>query len=149
MAEKAKEPSGERQPEAGGSGTKASVLKVKTSKGKEVVVEQVKGEKQPEDTAKKIPEEKVKDESEPGEDESLDSNKFEEVYEPPVEFKDPLYELMEGQEMEEEYAQMTLEEEETIIAQLTPQERAEHQEISEFYQIQAATSGQGWFQDWK
>ena len=38
---------------------------------------------------------------------------------------------------------MTLEEEEAIIAQLTPQERAEHQEMSEFYQIQAATTGQG------
>ena len=62
------------------------MLKVKTSKGKEVVVEQVKGEKQPEDTTKMIPEEKAKDESEPGEDESLDSNKFKEEYEPPVEF---------------------------------------------------------------
>ena len=61
-----KGPSGEQQPEAGGSGTKASVLKVKTSKGKEVVVEQVKGEKQPESTTEKDPEEKVKDKSVPG-----------------------------------------------------------------------------------
>ena len=50
---------------------------------------------------------------------------------------------MEGQKMEEEYARMTLEEEEAIIAQLTPWERAEYQEMSEFYQIQAATTGQG------
>ena len=72
------------------------MLKVKTSKGKEVVIDQVKGEKQPEHTAKKIPEEKAKDESEPREDNSFDSNKFEEEYEPPVELKDLLYELMEG-----------------------------------------------------
>ena len=87
------------------------MLKVKTSKGKEVVVEQVKGEKWPEDTTKKTAEEKAKDKSVPGRDESLDTNKFKEEYEPPVEFEDLLYKLMEGQEIKEEYAQMTLEEE--------------------------------------
>ena len=50
---------------------------------------------------------------------------------------------MEGQEIKEECAQMTLEEEEAIIAQLTPWERAEHQEMTEFYQVQAASTGQG------
>ena len=45
--------------------------------------------------------------------------------------------------MEEEYAWMTLQEEKATIAQLTPQERAEHREMSEFYQIQATTTGQG------
>ena len=39
---------------------------------------------------------------------------------------------MEGQEMEE-YEHMTLEEE-AIISQLMPRERAEHQEMAEFYQ---------------
>ena len=42
MSEKAKGPSSEQQPEAGGSGEKVSILKIKSSKGKEVVVEQVK-----------------------------------------------------------------------------------------------------------
>ena len=66
MAEKAKGPSGEQQPEAGGSGEKASILKIKSSKGKEVVVTQVREEKQPESTIEKDLEEKAKDESVPG-----------------------------------------------------------------------------------
>ena len=109
------------QPKAGGLGTKSSVLKVKTSKGKEVVVEQVKEEKQPESATEKVLEEKGKDKLVLGGDKSPDPNKFEEEsYKPPVEFEDPLFELMEGQGMEEEYKHMTLEEEEAIISHLTP-----------------------------
>ena len=89
-------------------------------------MKQVREEKQLEDTIEKDPEEKAKEESVPEGDESLDSNEFKEEYDTPVEFEDPLYECMEGQEMEEEYTQMTLEEEEAIIAQLTLHERAEH-----------------------
>ena len=68
-------------------------------------------------------------------DKSPDPNKFEEEsYEPPVDFKDPLFELMEGQEVEKETS------EEAIISQLTPQERAEHQEIKYRHALQAT----GW-----
>ena len=131
------------QSEAGGLGTKASLLKVKTSKGKEVVVEQVKGEKQLESATEKALKEKAKDKLVPGGYRSPDPNKFkEESYEPPVEFEDPLFELMKGQEMEEDYEYLTLEEE-AIISQLTLQKRAEHQEMAEFYQIQACTTDQG------
>ena len=52
--------------EAGGLGTNGSVLKIKTSKGKEVIVEQVKEEKQPESAIEKVQEEKAKDKSVPG-----------------------------------------------------------------------------------
>ena len=48
---------------------------------------------------------KTKDKSPGKRDESPEPDESEqEEYEPPVEFEDPLYELMEGQEMEEEYA---------------------------------------------
>ena len=132
----------EQQPEAGESGEKASILKVKSSKGKEVVVEQVKEGHISEKAAERTTMEKMKDKSPSKKDKAPKPDKFEqEEYEPPVEFEDPLSKLMEGQEMEEEYTQMTLEEEEAIIAQLTPWKRAEHQEMSEFNQIQAATTG--------
>ena len=39
---------------------------------------------------------------------------------PPIEFKDPVYELMQGAEIEEEYTEMTPEQEEELASQLTP-----------------------------
>ena len=63
---------------------------------------------------------------------------------PPIEFGDPVYELMQGAEIEEEYTEMTSEQEEELASQLTPQEeRAEYREMKEFYHIQADESGQG------
>ena len=38
---------------------------------------------------------------------------------------------------------MTLEQEEEIIAQLTPRERAEHWEMTEFYQVQVSVTSRG------
>ena len=41
---------------------------------------------------------------------------------PPIEFEDPMYELMQEEELEEEYTEMTPEQEEELASQLTPQE---------------------------
>ena len=57
-----------------------------------------------------------------------------------MEFEDPMFELMKGKELEEEYNEMTLEQEEEIIAQLTRRQRVEHQEMTEFYQVQASVT---------
>ena len=62
---------------------------------------------------------------------------------PPVEFEDPMYEFMQEAKIEEEYAEMTQEQEEELASQLTPREQAEYREMKEFYHIQAEESGQG------
>ena len=41
---------------------------------------------------------------------------------PPIEFEDPLYKFMQEAEIEEEYAEMTQEQEEECASQLTPRE---------------------------
>ena len=72
-------------------------------------------------------EEKMKDESVGRVDESPAGEEEEqyntESFDPPMEFKDPMFELIEGKELEEEYNEMTLEQKEEIITQLTPRER--------------------------
>ena len=64
-------------------------------------------------------------------------------YDPPVEFEDPIFELMQEKELEEEYGEMTLEQEREMISQLMPRERPEYWEMTEFYQVQASMTGQG------
>ena len=54
-----------------------------------------------------------------------------------------MYELMQEEEMEKEYEEMTPEQEKELISQLTPQERAEYREMSDFYRTQADVTGQG------
>ena len=54
-----------------------------------------------------------------------ESTQQEERYEtesddPPIEFQDPMYEFMQEAEIEEEYAEMTQEQEEEFASQLTP-----------------------------
>ena len=61
---------------------------------------------------------------------------------PPTEFEDPVYELMQEVEIEEECTEMTPEQEEELASQLT-RERAKYREMKEFYPIQADESGQG------
>ena len=80
------------------------------------------------------------DESPAGEEEEQYNT---ESFDLPMEFEDPMFELMEGKELEEEYNEMTLEQEEEIIAQLTPRETVEHREMTEVYQVQASVTGQG------
>ena len=45
--------------------------------------------------------------------------------------------------MEEEYEEMIPEQENEVILQLTPWERAEYREMSNFYHMQANVTGQG------
>ena len=61
---------------------------------------------------------------------------------PPIEFEDQMYELMQEAEMMTEYQEMTSEQEEVLILQLTPRERAEYQEMKEYYQLQASETEQ-------
>ena len=64
--------------------------------------------------------EKAKDESTTKKDESAVKKKEEhyetESYDPPVEFEDPMYELMQEEELEEEYGEITLEQETEMIS---------------------------------
>ena len=113
-------------------------LKVKSSKGRTVEVVQVGTSKQ---AGGKI---EARDES----DKKDESTQQEEYYEtesdsPPIEFEDPMYKLMQEEEIEKEYEEMAPEQEEELVSQLTPRERAEYREIKEFYHIQADEMGQG------
>ena len=54
-----------------------------------------------------------------------ESTRQEEYYEtksdsPPIEFEYPMYELMQEEEIEEEYGEMSWEQEEELASQLTP-----------------------------
>ena len=144
-----KESGQQMKPELGetsGEGIMKSTLKVKSSKGKDIVVVKIETNEQSQATSQDW-EEKMKDESVGTVDKSLAGEEEEqydtESFDLPVEFKDLMFELMEGKELEEKYNEMILEEEEEIIAQLTPRERAEHLEMTEFYQVQASVTSQG------
>ena len=119
-------------------------MKVKTSKGKSIEVVRVEADEQvrmmSHGTATR-----TKDESTIGKDESTEKEERYEIEsdDPPVEFEDPMYELMQEEEMEKEYEEMTPEQEKELISQLTPRERAEHREMSDFYRTQADVTGQG------
>ena len=100
--------------ESSKEGMMKGTLKVKSSKGKDIVVVKIEADKQSQMTSKGQ-DEKTKDESvsrvhkSPAEEEEEQYNT--ESFDPPVEFEDPMYELMEGKELEEEYNEMTLEKE--------------------------------------
>ena len=115
--------------ESSGEGTMKSALKVMPSKGKDIVVVKIETDKKSQMTSQDQ-DEKMKDESVGRVDESPAEEEEEqydtESFDLPVEFEDPMFELMEGEELEEEYNEMTLKQEKEIIAQLTPSERAEH-----------------------
>ena len=53
-----------------------------------------------------------------------------------------MFELMQ-EELEEEYDDMTPEQEREMTSQPTPRERAEYREMTDFYQVQASMTGQG------
>ena len=74
-----------------------------------------------------------KDKSE-REDKSTQQEKTEtESDNPPIEFEDQMYELMQEAEMMTEYQEMTSGQGEELILQLTPRERAEYQKMREYY----------------
>ena len=125
--------------------TSTSTLEVKTSNRRKIEVVRMETGRQTGKTSQRQAE-KAKDKSKDKKDESS-TEKEEEHYEvkgydPPVEFEDPMFELMQ-QELEQEYDDMTPEQDREMISQLTPRERAEYQEMTEFYQVQASMTAQG------
>ena len=108
--------------------TSTSTLKVKMSKGRKIEVVRTETGRQTEKTSQSQAE-KAKDKSIVKEDESSAGKKEEHYeaksYDPPVEFEDPMFELMQ-EELEEAYDDMTLEQEREMISQLMPRERAEY-----------------------
>ena len=109
-----------------------SILTIKSKKGRTVKIMQVEvdelTEKESHETS---PEARDKSKRE---DESAWQEKTEtESDNPPIEFEDQMYELMQEVEMTTEYQEMTSEQEEGLVSQLTPRERAEYQEMREYY----------------
>ena len=125
--------------------TSTSTLKVKMSKGRKIEVVRMKTGGQTGETSQRQAE-KAEGESKDKKDESSTENKEEhyeaESYDPPVEFEDPMFELIQ-KELEEEYDEMSPEQKREMISQLMPRERAEYQEMTGFYQVQASMTSQG------
>ena len=132
------------KPESGetsGEGPSTSILRVKSERRRTVEIMQVEVDEPAEKKSHKTSPE-VRDESE-RKDESTQQEKTEtESDNPPTEFEDQMYELMQEAEMMTEYQGMTSEQEEELILQLTPRERAEYWEMREYYQLQASETEQ-------
>ena len=131
--------------ESSKGGTSTITLKVKMSKGRKIEVVRMETSGQTGEMSQRQ-DEKVRDESKDEEDKSP-AGKEEEHYEAksydlPVEFEDPMFELMQ-EELEEEYDDMTPEQEREMISQLMPRKRAEYREMTKFYQVQVSMTGQG------
>ena len=114
-----------------GEGPSTSVLKVKSQKGKTVEIMQVEvdklAEKKLHEPSPEIRDEsKRKDESERKDKSTQQEETEDESDTPPVEFEDQMYELMQEAEMTTEYQEMTSEQEEELVSQLTPREKAEY-----------------------
>ena len=139
------------KPESGetsGEGPSTSILKVKSQKGKTVKIMQVEVD-EPAKKKSHEPSPEIRDESKRmDKSERKDKPTQQEETEnerdtPPIEFEDQMYELMQEAEMMTKYQEMTSEQEEELILQLTPRERAEYQEMKEYYQLQASETEQG------
>ena len=133
-----KESSKQVEPKPGESSkeeTSTSTLRVKKSKGRKIEVVRMETGKQTLKTSQGHAE-KAKDKLIVKKDESSvekeDKHYKTKSYDPPVKFEDPMFELMQEEELEEEYDKMTPEQEREMISQLTPRERAEFQEMTEF-----------------
>ena len=139
------------KPESGetsGEGPSTSVLKVKSQKGKTVKIMQVEvdepAEKKSHEPSPEARDElKRKDKSERKDKPTQQEETENESDTPPFEFEDQMYELMQEAEIMTEYQEMTSEQEEELILQLTPMERAEYREMREYYQLQASETEQG------
>ena len=134
--------------ETSGEGPSTSTLKVKSQKGKTVEIMQVEedepAEKKSHEPSPEIRDKsKRKDESERKDKPTQQEETENESDTPPIEFEDQMYELMQEAEMMTEYQEMTSEQKEELISQLTPRERAEYREMKEYYQLQASETEQG------
>ena len=129
--------------ETSGEGPSTSILKVKSQKGKTVEITQVEVDEPAKKKSHKLSPEvrdksKRKDESERKDEPTQQEETENESNTPPIEFEDQMYELMQEAEMTTEYQEMTSEQEEELVSQLTPRERAEYWEMKEYYQLQAS-----------
>ena len=139
------------KPESGktsGEGPSTNVLQVKSQKGKTVKIMQVEVDEPAERKSHKPSpeirdESKRKDKSERKDKSTQQEETEDESDTPPIEFEDQMYELMQEAEMMTEYQEMTSEQEEELVLQLTPREKAEYQEMKEYYQLQAREMEQG------
>ena len=114
------------QPEPGetsGEGPSTSILKVKSQKGKTVKVIHVREGKLVEEGMDKS---RKEDESEKNDEPIEQEETGDENDVPPVEFEDQMYELMQETEMAMEYQEMTKEQENKLVSQLTLREKAEY-----------------------
>ena len=84
---------------------------------------QVEVDKPPE---KKLDKSKRKDKSGKKDEPTEQEETEDESDTPPVEFKDQMYKLMQEAEITTEYQEMTAEQEEELVLQLTPREKAEY-----------------------
>ena len=126
--------------ETSGEGSSTSVLKVKSQKGKTVKVIYVKEGKLIEE---EVEESRKEDESEKNDKPIEQEGTGDESDTLPVEFEDKMYELMQEMEMAMEYQEMTTKQENELVSQLIPREKAKYQEMREYYQLQAKEMEQG------
>ena len=127
--------------ETSGEGPSTGILKVKSEKGRAVEIMQVEVDEPAEEKSLKTSPE-VRDESERKDKSTQQEKTKTESDNPPIEFEDQMYELMQEAEMMTEYQGMTSEQEEELISQLTPRERAEYREMREYYRLQASETEQ-------
>ena len=134
--------------ETSGEGPSTSILKVKSKKGRTVKIMQIEvdepAKKRSHETSPESRDESERKDKSERENESTQQEKTEtESDNPPIEFEDQMYELMQEVEMMTEYQEMTSGQDEELILQLTPRERAEYQEMREYYRLQASEMEQG------
>ena len=77
---------------------------------------------------------RLEDETNPAEKESGNENTSDEEGQPVVEFEDQSYELAQTYQLEDEYQDMTAEQEAAEVQTLTPREQAEYWELTKLYQ---------------
>ena len=101
----------------------SSSLKVKSQKGKTVKIIQVEVDRTIE---KKLDKSRRKDKSEKRDEQTEQEETEDESDTPPIEFEDQMYKLMQETEMMTEYQEMTSEQEEELVSQLTLREKAKY-----------------------
>ena len=109
--------------ETSGEGSSTSILKVKSQKGKTVEIMQVEVDKL---VDKKSDESRRKDKSEKRDEPTEQEETEDKSDTPPIEFEDQMYKLMQETEMMTEYQEMSSEQEEEFVSQLTPREKAKY-----------------------
>ena len=77
---------------------------------------------------------RLEDEANPAEEKKGNKNASDEEDQPVVEFEDQSYELAQMYQLENEYQDITAEQEAAEVQTLTPQEQTEYQEMTKLHQ---------------